>query len=183
MGLSVRAILSSVGTRFSRLGGAAIVPCFPSRFEGTSVLTENDVIQAVAASLQQRGFRIERAASTSDRGPDIEAEHAASGRRLLVEAKGGTSSKDHTRRFGLAFTPGQALSHVSRAFYHAAKLKQLGTGRGDRVALAFPDDPVHRRLIDGIRVALDTLGIAVFFVDAERRVTVQGDLLGGANGG
>jgi hypothetical protein len=135
------------------------------------MLTENDVVQAVAAYLSKNGYRIESALSTDERGIDIVAINLKTERRLLVEAKGGTSSKDHTARFGSPFNSGQALSHVSRAFYTVAALRQKHAASHDEVALAFPDDSNHRSLVENIGTALQVLGITVFFVSDERVVT------------
>ena len=64
-------------------------------------LTENQVIDAVAAHLAVAGWTIVKKLTTVEQGTDIIAERADPVRRLHVEAKGGTSSKDHTERFGL----------------------------------------------------------------------------------
>ena len=135
------------------------------------MLTENDVVQAVAAYLTQNGYRIESALSTDERGIDIVAINLKTERRLLVEAKGGTSSKAHTARFGNPFNSGQALSHVSRAFYTAATLRQKYVANHDEIALAFPEDSNHRALVDNISTALQALNIIVFFVGEDRSVT------------
>jgi hypothetical protein len=133
------------------------------------MLTEDDVVQAVALHLEAEGYRIVQACTTLERGVDIEAVHS-SGRALLVEAKGGTSSKAGTARFGREFSRSQARSHVSVAFYHVAKLRQLHSGAS--VAMALPDDKNHRELVNDIRTSLDELGIEVFFVDSNRLVRI-----------
>ena len=137
------------------------------------MLTENAVVKAVKVYLEAAGYRVDKARSTVQRGIDLEAVHSATNKRLLVEAKGGTSSKRKTARFGRGFTRNQAKSHVSVAFYYVAKLRQQH--RGAQVAVAFPDDPNHRALIDSIRSALNELGIVVFFVNAARRVRILDD--------
>ena len=134
------------------------------------MLTENDVVKAVAAHLKTEGYRVESTRSTVERGVDIVAIHPDTKRQLLVEAKGGTSSKSTTARYGRPFTPNQAKSHVSVAFYYAAKLRQRHSPDGAQIAMAFPDDSQHRTLVDDISSALDALGISVFFVNAARRV-------------
>jgi Holliday junction resolvase-like predicted endonuclease len=134
------------------------------------MLTENEVVQAVALHLKTEGYRIDKTCSTSERGIDIIATHPTTGKQLLVEAKGATSSRAGTARFGKEFTPGQAKSHVSVAFYYVAKLRQRHSLEGASVAMALPDDTSHRELVNDIRTALDALRIGVFFVDTTRRV-------------
>lgn len=136
------------------------------------MLTENDVVQAVAGYLEGEGYRIVSSLSTSQRGIDIVAEHPSTKKRLLVEAKGGTSSKEGTANYGNPFTSNQAKTHVSVAFYYAAMLRQKHSAEGAEIALAFPEDATHRAFVEDISSALKLLGVSVFFVDSSRRVTV-----------
>jgi hypothetical protein len=135
------------------------------------MLTENDVVQAVVEYLKNEDYCIEDTRTTAQRGIDIIAVKRGPAERLRVEAKGATSSKAATARFGKRFTKGQAKSHVSVAFYCAAKLRQRRSADSDKVAMAFPDDATHRALIDDISDALQTLGITVFFVNDALQVT------------
>ncbi|SET45355.1 hypothetical protein [Stigmatella erecta] len=128
------------------------------------MLTENHVIEAVANHLATRGWTINQKLTTAERGIDIIASRAGSG-RLLVEAKGGTSSMRHTKRFGKPFDDGQVKKHVSVAFYYAAKLQ--GLHPADSIALALPDDAWHRAAIEAIGAALGKLVICVYFVAAD----------------
>lgn len=134
------------------------------------MLTENDVVDAVADLLVGIGYRIDQRLTTVERGVDIDAVQIATGKRLLVEAKGGTSSKETSNRFGKAFTPNQAKSHIAVAFYCVAKLRQESLRAGAAVALALPDDKVHRLLIEKISESLRQLKIKVFFVSEDRSV-------------
>ena len=135
------------------------------------MLTENDVVKAVASYLTSRGYRVDKECSTIERGIDIDAFHSKNGKRLLIEAKGATSSKTGTSRFGKPFDRGQATVHVSRAFYSVVKLRQQHSNEDVRVAMAFPDNVHHRDLIDAIRLSLDLLDIEVYFVSEDLSVT------------
>jgi Holliday junction resolvase-like predicted endonuclease len=130
------------------------------------MLTENDVVQAVADYLRVQGYRIDKQLSTTQRGIDIEATHPQTGRVMLVEAKGGTSSKKGTRRYGSVFTRNQARSHVSVALYAAARMYESVADSNIDIALAFPDDVNHRDLLKAISRSLRALGITVFLVEA-----------------
>jgi Holliday junction resolvase-like predicted endonuclease len=134
------------------------------------MLTENDVVWAVAHYLSQDGYEIVSQLSTLEHGIDIEAVSVKSGRRLMVEAKGRTSSKQTTRRFGKPFSKKQANTHVAVALYFAAKLLQKHSGAAVDVALAFPDDHIQRANVMHIASTLKSLGIEVFFVDHELAV-------------
>jgi hypothetical protein len=134
------------------------------------VLTENDVVNAVGEHLTRTGYRVERKLSTSEHGIDIEAVYIATKRRLLIEAKGGTSSKETTNRFGKPFNQNQAKGHIAVAFYRAAKLRQDYASEDAAVAIALPDDKLHRIIIERISDALRQLEIGVFFVSEDRIV-------------
>lgn len=134
------------------------------------MLTENEIVQTLAEYLRQNGYRIDNQLTTLEQGVDLEATHTATGRRLLIEAKGGTSSKETTARFGKPFSQNQAKSHVSVAFYCAAKMLQKYAPEAALVALAFPDDRNHRGFVEAIGAALNKLEVAVYFVDQNRHV-------------
>jgi hypothetical protein len=138
------------------------------------VVTENEVIEAVAAYLEQQHYRIEQKLRTGERGIDLIARAPKVKRRLLVEAKGGTSSMEHTNRFGEGFNTGQINSHLAVALYQTVKMQTKYPG--DAVAIALPDTPKQRACVEGIRPALDKLDIAVFFVAADRTVSKCGKL-------
>ena len=87
------------------------------------MLTENESIQTLSEHLRGEGYRIDKQLTTLQQGIDLDATNLATGRRLLIEAKGGTSSKEGTARFGKPFQ-NQARSHVSVAFYCAAQMLQ-----------------------------------------------------------
>ena len=134
------------------------------------MLTENDVVVAVADYLSSRGYRIDRQRSTREQGIDIEALDIRTGRRLLIEAKGATSSKEGTNRYNQPFTRNQAQSHVAVALYCAARLRQEFVAEHADIALAFPDGAIHSHLVERISTSLKDLGIAVYFVSKDKGV-------------
>jgi Holliday junction resolvase-like predicted endonuclease len=134
------------------------------------MLTESQVINAVCRHLGRNGWRIVSRCTESERGDDIVAEHRASGTRVLVEAKGETSSKKHTNRFGMAFNSRQVSSHVSRAFFRAART----VGTRMRGAIALPLTDLHIDRISSVEPALRRLRLEVFWVDSKGRVTTSG---------
>lgn len=136
------------------------------------MLTENDVVRAVAVHLSSLGWNIQQQRTTDQTGIDLIAVNAATQQRLLVEAKGGTSSKEHTERFGKPFTGNQARSHVAVALYCGALM--LTAYPDDLIALAFPDDENHWLCVEAIGQALLTLGIRVFFVSLDGSVAMLG---------
>jgi hypothetical protein len=109
------------------------------------MLTENDIIKAVAASLRRSGYSIQRTATTVQRGVDIEAVSARKRRTILIEAKGETTSKESTSRYGKPFTRNQCRTHIAVALFTAAKARDAAKGRsGKVVAIALPDIEPNR---------------------------------------
>lgn len=146
-----------------RLGMNALTSCV--------MLTENDVIEAVCAFLTEHGWATVSTANTRQRGDDIIAEKNK--HRLLIEAKGGTSSKEQTARFGVSFNLGQVRTHVAVAVLRSLRVVSLGR---DIAALAFPDNDHHRAEVDLVRPALvERLGVVLFWVDeTTRQVHAEG---------
>ena len=143
-----------------------------SEMGGPDFLTENDVVQAIAAHLQSQGDKLVQQRTTDQRGIDVIAESPET--TWYIEAKGATSSKKGTSRYGKSFDTGQINSHVSRAIYTAMKIAGIRpAGDRTRVALGLPENLGHRKMVAPVRESLGQLGIAVFWVDADLRVACE----------
>ena len=130
------------------------------------VLFESDVVNAVCTELQARGYQIIQKLRTNEQGDDIIAvKQAAPVRELYVEAKGETSSRKGSRRYGKPFQGAQIRIHVGQAFYKAAAvLSTKGEGVEVRAGIALPNTKGHHSIVDKIAPVLNQLGIAVFWV-------------------
>lgn len=124
------------------------------------MLFENDVIDSVIQYLKKKGFNIRSSSDTYSHGIDIVAEK--DGRMMYVEAKGQTSSKPHTKRYGLEFNRNQKMDHVSKAIYSALKTKNQYSD--SLVAIALPADEVHSELVTAVLPSLKQVGVQVFLV-------------------
>lgn len=162
VGPSIR--LSENPTESPRKAVLAPVPALTSGI----ALTENDVVEAVCRHLQANSWQIRSRASTMQQGVDVVATRGPN--ELRVEAKGGTSSKPGTARYGKGFTLSQVKSHVARAFYTAAR---SSLDANVRSAMAFPTTDRHLRVVDAIRPAADELGIWTFWVDVGGSVSLE----------
>jgi len=129
-------------------------------------MTENDVVDAVAKHLKAEGWTITNTCTTEQRGIDLTAERGNEG--LFLEAKGGTSSKEGTGRYGKGFSTNQQRDHVANAVLTALKLRSSETR--PQVAIAFPDTPSHRRHLTAAADALKTLSIWAYIVHPDQRV-------------
>ena len=129
------------------------------------MLTENEVVDAVAEHLQKGGWHIVRTSSTKQRGHDILAMKDRT--TLAVEAKGATSASPDSNRSGEPFTSSQKRTHVAKALYKAACVFSAGQYRP---GIALPSTDRHLALIEAARSALEKLHVAVFLVDDDRTV-------------
>ncbi len=132
------------------------------------MLDENDVVDAICEYLPSEGYQVVARKTTTQQGVDLVAVDS-SGAKLLIEAKGQTSSKRTSKRYGKPFSPSQLLDHTAKALYAAAKLRCQY--RNQQVALAFPDHPPIRKLVIPVKQALAKLAIDVLWVSNDGSVS------------
>ena len=136
------------------------------------MLDENDVVDAVCKYLKDNGFEFNQILNTSQQGIDIIAVNHNSNERYLIEAKGATSSKKGTPRFGKPFSDKQVYTRASKAFYTALRLREENKGDETiRVGVAFPDVRFYRKYTERIEETLRILEIEVFWVKEDGKVT------------
>ena len=137
---------------------------------GRSMLTENEVIDAVCKFLTAKGFQIVQRRSTQEVGDDLVAERTRPEQlRISIEAKGETSARDTSPRFGSGFNTAQISVHVAEAVYRA--LAVLSWNESEHAGIALPVTAHHKRRIDSIRPLLKKLDVAIFWVNREGEVT------------
>lgn len=134
--------------------------------ESAAMLNENDVVAIVERFLCEAGWTILQRSNTAQTGPDLEAKHPTSARRLFVEAKGATSARPGSARYTKPFNRSQVRDHVANAFYVAAKVPDEHLS-----AIAVPRTPEHEDFLEAIRRALVTLKIAVLWIGEDKVVT------------
>lgn len=88
--------------------------------------------------------------------------------RLILEAKGGTSTKEASARYQKGFTTSQQRDHVAKAVAKACELRSKEPKSS--VAIAFPDTLTHRRRIEAVAPALKTLSVCAYVVHSDLRV-------------
>jgi hypothetical protein len=134
-------------------------------------LDENQIIAAVCAHLQAIGFVVTQRLHTTEHGVDIVARNGANGRTIYVEAKGGTSSREGSARFGRPYTQSQVFDRVSKGVFTALELRARYPDRTTvEVALAVPESRWFRSYLTPVRRELADAGLTVLFVDAASRV-------------
>lgn len=128
-------------------------------------MDENQIVAAVCAYFEARGYVVGQRRHTTEHGIDIVAQHPTSGRAVYVEAKGGTSSRDGSARFGKPYTQTQVFDRVSKGIYTGLALRAEFSDRASSdVLLAFPDSKYFRRYLAPVMKQLDDAGLAVLLV-------------------
>jgi len=136
-------------------------------------LTEDDVVEAVCRHLESKRFTIEQRLTTKQQGDDIVAMRP--GMTRYVEAKGATSARAGSQRFGRPFDSAQARVHVAEAVYKAIQVLARANGNeGAHAAVALPANSVHRREITPVVPILEKLGITVFWVKGMSEIEESG---------
>ena len=131
------------------------------------MLNENDVVRFVSIFLQDHGYVINQSCSTSQRGIDIEAKHPDKG-QCFVEAKGATSSKEGTKRYGKEFNKSQIKTHIGVSLIKSFQtLQQYSSAE---VIIALPDNLDHREVIDLMKTPIQRSGIQVYLVNDDGSV-------------
>src|SRR4051794_37019340 len=120
------------------------------------MLYEDDVVQAVCRYLQALDYRITQRLTSKQKGVDIIADlEGPVPSWLRIEAKGQTSKKEESKRYGQEFTRAQKRVHVADAVFVSLKvLSERGGDPGTHAGVALPDTSVHRRLVEEVRGVL-----------------------------
>jgi hypothetical protein len=133
-------------------------------------LYEREVVDGVCRFLRRNGFRITQRLATTAHGEDIKAFGTDWNQQVTIEAKGATSSRTGSNRYGKPFDSGQVRDHVAKAVYSAARHVATDTLTG----VAFPKNDAHVSCVAKILPALRRLKIEVFWVGADKTVEVAG---------
>jgi Holliday junction resolvase-like predicted endonuclease len=123
-------------------------------------LTENDVVKIVSQYLKNKGYKILTTSKTTEKGIDLIAIHPEKG-KCFVEAKGGTSSKEGTKRYGEPFSKNQIKDHIGSALLQTLKLKQ--ENENSDVYIAVPFEKKHLQIFESIKKCLLQINIKVLF--------------------
>jgi hypothetical protein len=143
--------------------------------EVADMLYEDDVVDAVCRYLEHNGYVIRQSLTSVQRGHDIIADKRVDPTwTLYVEAKGEGSSKATTARYGSSFNSGQVFDHVAKAVLKALRVASWDTTEPQsRAGIALPENAAHVQQVEMVGRALRNAGVAVFWVDQNKRVHVE----------
>jgi hypothetical protein len=133
------------------------------------MLNVDQVLEYLEKYLANRGCR------TKSHGIDLRVRRE-NGIEISIEAKGNTSSKIGSKRYGLNFNDSQCHDHFSRAFFRAVEMKdkiQSEYSKISRVAMAFGYLGFYKKYADPIRPTLADLEIGVFWIHEDGRIIFE----------
>ena len=141
------------------------------------MLLESEVIDAVCRKLQAHGYSIRQKLKTTQRGDDIIAvKDVPTPCELHIEAKGATSSRKNSQRYGIMFDSAQIRIQIAEALYKTAEvLSRNDVNARLRVGIALPDNEGHRIKVKNIEPVVKQLGIAIFWVKENKEIEVVSD--------
>jgi len=133
------------------------------------MLNENHVVEAVKIYLQAKGFEIISSSYTDQTGWDIHAKKKQL--NLKIEAKGETSSKPYTQRYGQKQTKGQHRQNLEAAIFKLLWGK-LQEGKDQvQYGLAIPRNGFYEYYLDVLKPFFREQGTKIFWVEESGRVT------------
>ena len=125
------------------------------------MLYESKVIDYVRKYLKQKGYSFIKNANENQTGDDLIMKDCKN-RLIIIEAKGETSSKEGTKRFGEPFTKSQCKTHISIALLRALiKIEEKKCNFG----IALPKNKINEEIINKIQNNLKKLSISIFWVN------------------
>jgi hypothetical protein len=140
------------------------------------MITENDVVEKTVQFLQGQNFHIINQCNTYQKGIDIEAYRGEI--TILIEAKGGTTSKDTSKK-GQPFDRNQVKTHVSVALLKIMQLKEEYMSKPNIIfGIALPYEKNHIEIVGSIQSSLKELKIIIFWCD-ETSVHIDEDFSAG----
>lgn len=127
-------------------------------------MDENAVVASVCRRLETMGCEITQRRTTKEHGVDIIAHDKSSGQQFLIEAKGGTSSREGSNRFGKPYTQSQVFDRVAKGVFTCLQLRaEHPDHQATHVILALPDARGFRSYVTPILGQLRSVGIEVWF--------------------
>ncbi|SRR6266566_3998994 len=127
-------------------------------------MDENAVIDSVCHRLEALGCQVRQRLTTTEHGVDVIAHNVKNGQQYFIEAKGGTSSREGSNRFGKPYTQSQVFDRVAKGVFTCLQLRgQYPNREKVHVILAVPDTKWFRSYITPVLSQLQGAGLEVWF--------------------
>lgn len=127
-------------------------------------MDENAVVQSVCQRLEAAGCKVLECRTTTQKGIDVVAHNPSNGHYFYVEAKGGTSSRVGSNRFGSEYDQSQVFDRVSKGVFTCLELRaRYPDSVKQHVILAVPDGRWFHSYLDPVLEQLRLTGVVVWF--------------------
>ncbi|MFA5687776.1 MAG: hypothetical protein WC959_01280 [Kiritimatiellales bacterium] len=132
-------------------------------------MDENETIEKLCDFLIKQGWKIKSKVLAGERGIDVEAIDP-NNKLFLIEAKGSTSSKKGSSRFGKPYKKTQVFDVASKGlmlcFHHLMKKSSCDIG------FVYPANKHFSFYIDPLVPMLTSIGLTLFCVHANGHVEI-----------
>ena len=127
-------------------------------------MNENEVIAELKQYFRARDYSLLSECSTIMQGIDLVM--SKGDQEIWIEAKGGTSSREGSNRYGKVFTDTQCHVHFSRAFFKVCEMRDKAKHlqKVVRIAMAFSHTSHYQKYCDRTNGTRKELGIELFWV-------------------
>lgn len=127
-------------------------------------MNENHVIAELKQYLQRRDYLLISECSTIMQGIDLVMMKGS--QEIWIEAKGSTSSRETSNRFGKVFNDAQCHDHFSRAFFKACQMRDEAKQslKDVRIAMAFSHTKYYQKYCNRTNATRKELGIGLFWI-------------------
>lgn len=127
-------------------------------------MDENAVVESVCQRFEAAGSKVLERRTTKEQGIDVVAHNPSNGHYFYVEAKGGTSSRVGSPRFGLEFNQSQVFDRVAKGVFTCVELRaRYPDFVKQHIILAVPDGPSFHSYLDPVQEQLRRTGVVVWF--------------------
>lgn len=132
-------------------------------------LTENDIIESLKEYFVKEGYEIKECSTTNQHGIDLVVKK--NNDIIKIEAKGATSSKKNSNRYGKEFSSSQVKDHIAKALLKTLECLEFDNPNV-RVAMAFPNNSKHRAELIKILPCIKKLRIIIYLVDKDKKTLI-----------
>lgn len=128
-------------------------------------MDENAVVESTCKLLISSGCLIVKRCNTTQRGIDIIARKESSGEEFFIEAKGGTSSRSGSPRYGKPYTQSQVFDRVAKGVFTCIELRAKHSNRSNQhIILAVPNERWFHYYLKPALPQLEAAGLEIWFI-------------------
>jgi hypothetical protein len=135
------------------------------------MLDENQIIDIVCHYYENKGYTILQKLNTHEKGIDIIVKDDKTGKKMLIEAKGGTSSFIGSNRYGKPYTKSQVFDRVSKGIYTLLQIfSEYEHEENIEAAIAFADTEWFREYLNKIKPVIEKMNLNILMVGENREI-------------